>query len=283
MSKSRAFWRNIVRETDEICRDGLYQAPSGNLVSIVDALNGARTHTKEFGPDEPIVRPMSRQKGSIGTRFEVTTETTLQAASRLSGPAAHPVAALNFASAHNPGGGYQKGAMAQEEALAYATGLVPCLEDCKMYRAHTQGTEPPHLYGDWLIYSERVPVFRDDEGQLLETPWCCSFYTSPAPNANAHFGANAHRLEAARTEVRTVMRRRIERLLALASLGGDRRLVLGAWGCGGFGCDPTMVAHLFAEALNRSFRDDFSHVTFAIKEANPDHPTVAAFRKAFPS
>ncbi len=36
-----------------------------------------------------------------------------------------------------------------------------------------------------MIYSPCVPVFRDDAGNLLETPYLASFISSPAPNAGA--------------------------------------------------------------------------------------------------
>ena len=38
------------------------------------------------------------------------------------------IGVLNFASAKNPGGGWESGALAQEETLARASGLVPCLK-----------------------------------------------------------------------------------------------------------------------------------------------------------
>ena len=36
-----------------------------------------------------------------------------------------------------------------------------------------------------MIYSPDVPVFRDDEGTLLDKPYHLSFITSPAVNAGA--------------------------------------------------------------------------------------------------
>jgi len=91
----------------------------------------------------------------------------------------HRTAALNFASAKHPGGGFLTGAQAQEESLARASALYPCLEQQKGYydanrRHHSL------LYTDHLIVSPRVPVFRDDQGTLLEVPWEMTILTAPA-------------------------------------------------------------------------------------------------------
>jgi len=71
------------------------------------------------------------------------------------------VAALNFASANNPGGGFLTGAQAQEESLARASGLYTMLLGYPMYRS----LKDP-MYTNWVIYSQDVPVFRCDEGRL---------------------------------------------------------------------------------------------------------------------
>jgi len=41
------------------------------------------------------------------------------------------------------------------------------------------------MYTTWVIYSPDVPVFRLDEGPLLDEPYLCSFLTSPAVNVGA--------------------------------------------------------------------------------------------------
>ncbi len=279
----RTYWRVVANATRAICKDGIYET-GGKLVLIGDALAHAVRDTREYLPTDALEPGQSPRDAAANTRFEVTTETTLEAAHRLTDAGTHRVGALNFASARNPGGGFDEGAKAQEEDLAYASGLVACLEGREMYRAHANRHGPQHLYEDFLVHSPAVPVFRDDRtGTLLEAFWPCGIFTCPAPNAAAYLPANRNRLRQAEKDIETVLRRRIGRLLTLARHLSYQRLVLGAWGCGVFGCDPTMVARAFAETFDRSFRGTFTHVTFAIKEADPTHPTVAAFRKAFPS
>src|SRR5437867_2144107 len=40
------------------------------------------------------------------------------------------------------------------------------------------------FYDDFVIYSPDVPVFRDDDGHLLDEPWRCTILTSPAVHAH---------------------------------------------------------------------------------------------------
>ena len=51
----------------------------------------------------------------------------MDAVTRALAEAGHNVAALNFASAKNPGGGFRKGAQAQEECLARCSALYSSL------------------------------------------------------------------------------------------------------------------------------------------------------------
>src|SRR6185436_15287898 len=150
-------------------------------------------------------------------------------------------AALNFASAKHPGGGFLTGALAQEESLARSSGLYACLVS-------------------YAIYSPDVPVFRDDTGHLLPQPYSCSFITAPAVNAKVVLDRDRAR----RPEVRAAMYERVERVLGIAAAHGHPALVLGAWGCGVFGNDPQQIAELFAAALHGPFRGVFATVVFAV-------------------
>ncbi len=278
---NRAYWRGIATNTLDICASGRYRSPSGDVVIIGDAIAKAVKDTREFAPGDRIDAGQSVRWQPMTTHFEVTTETTLEAAKRLTDDGSHQVLALNFASASNPGGGFKNGSMAQEESLAYASALYPCLEGRQMYAAHRARRGPNHLYEDWLIHTPDVPIFRDDAGNLLEDPWSCGIATSPAPNAKVHIQHARHVVQA-QQEIKDALLRRITRLLALARNLGYQRLVLGAWGCGVFGNDPAIVARCFARVFEESFRGTFTHVTFAIKEL-PDNPTVFTFRRFLPS
>ena len=256
-------------EAVAITRTGSYVAPSGKPVSIVDAAAAARTGTITHAPDEHVSVPAARVSS---TTITVENTTTLAAASALV-RAGHDVAALNFASAKNPGGGFLGGALAQEESLCRASALYACLEGSPMYAYHRTRHDP--IYASWVIWSPGVPVFRGDDGALLEEPFTCAFLTSPAPNA----GALGDRTPLAGGRVRSAIRERVARVLAIAAHHGHDALVLGAWGCGVFRCDPTMVAAEMASALAGPFAGRFAAVTFAIVDERPEQSVIGPFQR----
>ncbi|MDR3081917.1 MAG: TIGR02452 family protein, partial [Streptomyces sp.] len=109
--------RGIARQTQEIVAAGAYRTSEGRTAILAAAVEAARAGTRMFGPG-PVRTP---QPWPVTTVFEVTGESSLEAARRLVSRSGDPVAVLNFASARNPGGGYLNGAQAQEEALCRAS------------------------------------------------------------------------------------------------------------------------------------------------------------------
>jgi uncharacterized protein (TIGR02452 family) len=251
--------RALGREAVEICERGGY----GEVRVDVSA---AVTGTHLYLPEEAVEAPSV----TSAARVEVTGESTLAAARRL-GRGGADVAALVFASARSPGGGFLNGAKAQEESIARSSGLYPCLlaagDFYAHHRAHSELT-----YTDRVIYSPGVPVFRGDDHELLPAPYPVTFLTAAAPNLGAIRNSQPHLA----AEVPAVLRRRAARVLEIAAARGHRRLVLGAWGCGVFANDPTEVARAFAAALSRYA---FEHVTFAV--LGPNRPEFEAVFQGF--
>jgi uncharacterized protein (TIGR02452 family) len=120
-------------------------------------------------------------------------------------------------------------------------------------------------------------VIRDDDGKLLEQAWPCTFLTSPAVNAKVLLEREPSRGD----EVLGVMRARIRRVLDVAAATGETALVLGAWGCGVFGNDPTATAELFGEALEGSHRGVFERVVFAVFDLSKDRRFIGPFAARF--
>jgi uncharacterized protein (TIGR02452 family) len=268
---SRQQRAEIARQTDEIVRDGRYVTRTGVEVDISEAIINSVRGTLLYPPDATIENPL-RHPGS--GRIEVTDESTLTAARRMAEAGPDPVACLNFASARKPGGGYRSGAQAQEESLARASALAACLAAApEFYGFHNAHRDP--RYSDRIIYSPGVPVFRDDAGGLLARPYRVAFLTAAAPNLSAMADPEAA------AEVPAILYHRAARVLATARRHGHRRLVLGAWGCGVFGNDPSTVAATFAGLLtgNGPFAESFDHVVFAIMDNDPI--PASAFRMAF--
>lgn len=269
--------RGIARQTEEIVAAGWYAAPSGREVVIADAVDAARSGTRMFGPAALNVTPVTPPE-LTSTVVEVTGESSLEAARRLTGGEGGPVAALNFSSARNPGGGYLNGAQAQEEALCRASALYTCVRSAREFYDHHRAHRDP-FYTDRVIHSPAVPVFRDDRGQLLDAAYRVGFLTSAAPNA----GVVLRRAPERSADLPSALARRAERVLETAVACGYRRLVLGAWGCGVFQNDPAQVADAFRAPLDEGgrFHGAFEHIVFGVLDRTRGAVTRAAFEEAF--
>lgn len=150
--------------------------------------------------------------------------------------------ALNFANAMFPGGGYVLGGNAQEEALCRASMLYYTIRTAKPYyrinRLHVLPT-----YTDAIIFSENVPIIRDNSGKLLDKPVLCDFITCPAVNRTfAKFMFSRKKLDA-------IMQVRIEKIIQLSAEKLPDTLILGAFGCGVFGNRRESVYPLFESAI----------------------------------
>ncbi|WP_320774562.1 TIGR02452 family protein [Streptomyces sp. CRN 30] len=262
--------RGIAQMTEQIVAAGAYRASDGRAVRIAEAVDAARAGTRTHGPGPvgPVGLP------SLRTSFEVTGESSLEAARRLGGD----VAVLNFASARNPGGGYLGGAQAQEEALCRASALYTCLLRARDFYDHHRAHRDP-FYSDRVVHSPGVPVFRDDRGRLLDEPFTAAFLTAAAPNAGVVLRTAPERA----AELPSALAVRAERVLETAAAHGHRTLVLGAWGCGVFRNDPARVAGAFRTLLGPGgrFASAFAHVAFAVLDRTPGAGVRTAFERTF--
>jgi uncharacterized protein (TIGR02452 family) len=153
-----------------------------------------------------------------------------------------PVAVLNLASERSPGGGWQNGAMAQEEALCYRSSLYLSL--------HKSYYPIPSLSA---IYSPNVLIIRDasSAGHALR----CSDISSCPVTSVISIAALRHpsltddgrkfKNEGQRAETK----RKIRLVLRLAASKGHKKLVLGALGCGVFSNPPKEIAKCFLEVF----------------------------------
>ena len=264
--RSRA--ASIAHDTVAIVSAGRYTNRKDETVHIRHLVEAARDGTLTYPPDESLPRFVL---SGTPTAFEAVNDTTLEAARKLVTDRFNPVA-LNFASARHPGGGFLGGARAQEESLCRASGLYACINGNAMYRdhAHLSGG----FYTNYAVYSPAVPVFKDDEGELLDAPYLCAFVTSPAVNVGAI-------RDGERQSVRDEMRERVEKVLALMAGHGHDAVVLGAWGCGVFKNEPEMIAELFAKALRGKFAGCFAKVVFAVLDSSDEKRFIGPFEARF--
>jgi uncharacterized protein (TIGR02452 family) len=259
------------REIIRIIDTGRYTSPAGNVVEVGEMIRRAQEGTISYPADESLP---GFPPGTHRTQIDVENETTLAAAQRLIAAGGRP-AALNFASARHPGGGFLGGARAQEESLARASALYACINGNPMYAYHQRHSDA--MYSNYASYSPDVPVLRDDDGELLAEPYLCAFITSPAVNAKVV----RERRQASASQIRAAMKKRVEKVLTVAAIHGHESLVLGAWGCGVFGNDCGEIADLFASALDTTFAGAFAHVVFAVLDTSPERRFIGPFASRF--
>jgi uncharacterized protein (TIGR02452 family) len=239
----------VAQETVEILRRGWYDVPGARVV-LTDDIKSCIASSVYYPEGAKLPPIPDRSSGKL--IITVTDETTSQASRRLR---KESPCILNFASAKNPGGGFLRGAKAQEEDLARVSSLYAPLAQHPDYYLINRASANGPLYTDGLIISPGVSFFRDENLQLVQYPWKVSVVTCPAPNVGES------EITAKRTH--TILKRRAHAVLtAMASQSGTA--ILGAWGCGVFGNDPEMVAGVFQDHLAGDFALAFNHMIFAI-------------------
>jgi uncharacterized protein (TIGR02452 family) len=258
----------IARETIEILRARSYTAPSGNVVDLSKQLAFAIDSTELYPGNSPITDLAGSDRTTFRPTVEVTNETTAQAAVRWLGEGKTDVVALNFASARNQGGGFLSGAIAQEEDLCRCSGLYACLKRKPQFYNENILIEDA-FYTDGIIYSPKVPFFRNEHNLFLEEPFELSIVSAPAPNLRAI--QTAMEPQDLSDVLQQIIYRRAKKVLQVAALHGHKNIILGAWGCGAFGNDAGQVASIFAQLI----KDDtpyFERVCFAVYDNRT--PTV---------
>ena len=268
------------RETLAAIERGSYTTISGNDVELRGLVDAAVRGTTTYRPEdlEALLAARATRRPSSGSaaQIELTPETTAEAGRRLvEREQVERVAALNFASARNPGGGFLHGAKAQEEDLARSSALYPCLVGQRSYYDANRVCASA-LYTDHIIYSPNVPFFRDERLRYLESPFPLSIISAPAPNA----GQALDRDPELGPSIERALDARVAKILTVAADRGHRCLILGAWGCGAFRNDPAQVAQSFAGWLaDERFHGVFERVIFAVYD--PGGRSLRAFERHF--
>jgi hypothetical protein len=248
---SRADRERLAAHTLRLLEVGEYVTARGTRVAFADALRDCvrrtRLHRAEDA-DALIAAARAMPASTAAAAIEVVNETTLAGIARLVADGATAIA-----------------------------GLYPSLlEAPEYYERHRSMTSG--LYSDALIVSPECPVIRDDDGVLLEQPHRVTFVTSPAPNA----GAIADHRPADLKRIPDVLRRRATCVLAAAAVQPCRTLVLGAWGCGVFRNDPSMVARVFEQVLiGERWAHRFELIRFSVFDTTPRREIHRAFAEVF--
>jgi uncharacterized protein (TIGR02452 family) len=271
----------MAQETLSAIKNRQYTSPSGKVVHFSEAQQAAKIGTKVYRPqdlealDEQINQKLSELNHDCS--IEVQRTDSLAAAAALAPK--YRTVVHNFASAKNPGGGFLTGAKAQEEDLSRNSGLYTCLADRAQVYYNANRKSGTAFYTDHIVYSPSVPVIRGRDGQLLETPWYADFITVPAVNAGAVRKNEKQFVD----DIESVMRGRLYYTLGIAMLQGAEAVVTGAWGCGVFQNEPSLVARLFSENLSKGgvYSKAFKHVTFGVLDKVENGKFIGPFQEVF--
>ena len=200
-------------------------------------------------------------------RVVVSRLRSFEAAARYPG---QKVAVLNFASSTSPGGGVETGASAQEECLCRVSTLYPCLKTRtaweKFYAPHRAAHNP--LHNDDIIYTKDVVVLKDDDYNVLSSPFRVDVITCAAPNlrespSNRYNRNDGEAVHIGPEELLQLHLKRARKILSAAAANGVEVLILGAFGCGAFRNDPAVVAAAYQQMLPQ-FQNHFKTVEFAV-------------------
>lgn len=169
------------------------------------------------------------------------------------------MAVLNFASYKNPGGGFLKGSMAQEECLCQESNLYNILIQFKeKFYEPNQKRLNKGLYNNNLIYTPNVLFFKNNKTLT------CDVITCAAPNKKVA----KERYNMSDNIIYKTMEDRIDHILYSAYKNRIDCLILGAFGCGVFSNDPKDVATIFKNLLETKYNKIFKKVVFAIPNQN---------------
>lgn len=174
-------------------------------------------------------------------------------------------AILNFASYKEPGGMFLAGSKAQEECLCHESILYEVLERHQDYYDWNKQHLSRALYQNRALYSSDVVFEHKGEKNTFDVITCA------APNASAFLHYNEDNGEVAQAIESRIMF--LKYIVETAQEPIDT-LIFGAFGCGVFGCDATLVAQMFKKYFETS---TVKKIVYAV--LNPESPNYKAFYK----
>lgn len=233
-----------------------------------------RAHGHETGKEAKII---------------VSKKRSFEAASAYKGK---HISVLNFASATNPGGGVTKGASAQEECLCRVSTLYKCISASeiteafhKKHRYALKTGKMNSLYNDDCIQTCDVTVFKSDTAKpalLSEKDWFdVDVISCVAPNLR-YMSQHDKNWKKNVTDKRLfdIYKKRINRVLDIASCAKSDVIILGAFGCGAFANPPELVAKAMHIAIDEH-KYEFETIELAIYCSPRDTLNYEVFAKEF--
>ena len=199
------------------------------------------------------------------------------------------IAVHNFASATNPGGGVVHGSRAQEEALCRCSTLYAALKTDENWRRYYKfhRDRRDSIYTDACIFTPEITVFKSDTDIpeiLPRENWITvDVLTCAAPNLREHPNNiyNPGKMAPAKltdAELLKIHEKRARHMLTVLASHGVEIFVTGAFGCGAFKNNPSVVATAYKNILPE-FDGAFMEIVFAIYCTPRETQNFDAFRK----
>ena len=257
----------IAKENYKLVQQGSYLSTSGAVQSLKlgrDAVN--RTLFAPSTAGRPLA-PRYPQTSVCVARTD--TATALRTMHTLGATRA---AALNFANASHPGGGYLHGARAQEEDLCR---LLPTLYSSLKRLKYPMKENSAAFTQGWLCRTAGSYA-------LDQPPLLVNIISAAMPDLGRGAAFRGSSMRAGSPPWEQTVRTRIRAVLHAAREERCDCVILGAFGCGAFANPPDLVAPLFADVLaSDEFRGAFAQIVFAILEfKETDGGNVSAFVRA---
>ena len=222
-----------------------------NDSEMMEAINNS--NTDYYSPD--FVFPNEVERRYEKTKVMLVNSAVMYTLHKISGilEEGDRLCILNFADYLSAGGRYTDGYMAQEESLCEMSALWHILNDDRFrkvfdwrsknygYRQDSYHTED--RYHDDLFYTENCPFM------LLRQKPVIKFDVISAAAVNHRRMVTP---SLARFDVnREIMFPRMEKVFRVPAMYGTNILVLGAWGCGVFKNNPSIIARYWDELIEK--------------------------------
>ena len=180
----------LAQQTKQACRQGF------PLAGRITYLDGVKTQQMKKGTQVFIPGPV-RTPGSYSARIRVYNGDTLEIAQELQSRGLNPTV-LNMANEEEAGGGFERGARAQEEDLFRRSNYFQSLYRSENYTFFFQRLLGYRIPEKGVIYSPCVQVFRETQrkGYAYCAPYAVDMIACAAYNKRPSNGSWADRYRA---------------------------------------------------------------------------------------
>ena len=258
-NNKRTMQQEIYTENTKLCKSPTVVIPSSTLVHYMDIVN------------HPV-------KLFNSSNIELIDTTTDAAVVHAHSCGYKNIIAMNFASNIHPGGGYTRGSTAQEEdwCRCFPT-LYPSLSSLIVPDIYSKKPKSVYPFDKRdAIVTPNVKLMRSastkykmlDEHDMINT----YFVSAAAPNLR-HEHYNECLVTATLNTTFIAPIKTFE-----LNTPEDNCLILGAWGCGAFRCDPDIISKTIKTAVEK-YGGYYGKIIFAIPDSTGEN--YLSFAKTF--